>query len=105
MSHLLSALIILPLIGVAALLMVRGESDSAKNNVRWIALFATLITFIVSIVAWGRFDPSSAAFQLVEEGEWLSETIRFKLGVDGFSMPFILLTTFLMPLRNHSKFL
>ena len=97
MSHLLSALIILPLIGVAALLMVRGESESAKNNVRWIALFATLITFIVSIVAWGRFDPSSAAFQLVEEGEWLSETIRFKLGVDGFSMPFILLTTFLMP--------
>ena len=97
MSHLLSALIILPLIGVAALLMVRGESESAKNNVRWIALFATLITFIVSLVAWGRFDPSSAAFQLVEEGEWLSETIRFKLGVDGFSMPFILLTTFLMP--------
>ena len=43
MSHLLSALIILPLIGVAALLMVRGDSASAKNNVRWIALFATEI--------------------------------------------------------------
>ena len=55
------------------------------------------MTFVVSLVAWGRFDIANPAFQLVEEGAWLSDTIRFKLGVDGFSMPFILLTTFLMP--------
>ncbi len=55
------------------------------------------MTFLVSLVAWGRFDIANPAFQLVEEGAWLSDTIRFKLGVDGFSMPFILLTTFLMP--------
>ena len=74
------------------------KSDEAGlRNVRWIALFTTLATFILSLVAWNKFDPSSAAFQLVEESRWLSDKITFKLGVDGFSMPFILLTTFLMP--------
>jgi NADH-quinone oxidoreductase subunit M len=48
-------------------------------------------------VAWSRFDIASPQFQLIESHAWLSETIRFKLGVDGFSMPFVLLTAFLMP--------
>jgi NADH-quinone oxidoreductase subunit M len=51
----------------------------------------------VSVVAWGRFDTASAQFQLVESHAWISDTIRFKLGVDGFSLPFVVLTAFLMP--------
>ena len=95
-SHLLSGLIVLPLIGSLFILMMKSD-EAGLRNIRWIALFTTLATFILSLVAWNKFDPSSAAFQLAEESSWLSDKITFKLGVDGFSMPFILLTTFLMP--------
>jgi NADH-quinone oxidoreductase subunit M len=97
MNHLLSGLIVLPLLGALFILMTRSDTENGLKNVKWIALFATIATFLLSLIAWGRFDPASSSFQLLEEGAWLSETIRFKLGVDGFSMPFILLTTFLMP--------
>jgi NADH-quinone oxidoreductase subunit M len=97
MNHLLLGLIVLPLAGALFILMTRGDTEAGQKNIRWIALGTTVVTFVVSLVAWGRFDIANPAFQLVEEGAWLSDTIRFKLGVDGFSMPFILLTTFLMP--------
>jgi NADH-quinone oxidoreductase subunit M len=93
----LSGLIILPLVGAAFILLLRGDSEAVRSNARWAALAATIATFLLSLVAWARFDPSTPAFQLLESHAWLTETIRFKLGVDGFSMPFILLTTFLMP--------
>ena len=60
-------------------------------------LLTTLTTFALSLVAWTRFDATSAAFQLVEERSWFGSGLVYKLGVDGFSMPFVLLTTFLMP--------
>ncbi|WP_112664105.1 NADH-quinone oxidoreductase subunit M [Microvirga flavescens] len=93
----LSGLLVLPLIGAAFILTLRGDSEAARSNARWAALATTIVTFLLSLVAWSRFDAGSSAFQLVETHGWLSETIRFKLGVDGFSMPFVLLTTFLMP--------
>ncbi|HZH52267.1 MAG TPA: NADH-quinone oxidoreductase subunit M [Microvirga sp.] len=93
----LSGLLILPLVGAAFILTLRGDSEAARSNARWAALATTVVTFLLSLVAWGRFDTGSASFQLVESHGWLAETIRFKLGVDGFSMPLILLTTFLMP--------
>jgi NADH-quinone oxidoreductase subunit M len=93
----LSGLLILPLVGAAFILTLRGDSEAARSNARWAALATTVATFLLSLVAWGRFDTASSSFQLVETHAWLAETIRFKLGVDGFSMPFILLTTFLMP--------
>ncbi|WP_414471159.1 NADH-quinone oxidoreductase subunit M [Microvirga sp. M2] len=93
----LSGLLILPLIGAAFILTLRGDSEAARSNARWAALATTLATFILSLVAWGRFDTATASFQLVESHVWLTDTIRFKLGVDGFSIPLILLTTFLMP--------
>lgn len=93
----LSGLLVLPLIGAAFILTLRGDSEAARSNARWAALATTLATFILSLVAWGRFDASTANFQLVESHAWLTDTIRFKLGVDGFSMPLVLLTTFLMP--------
>jgi NADH-quinone oxidoreductase subunit M len=93
----LSGLLVLPLVGAAFILTLRGDGEAARSNARWAALATTIATFLLSLVAWGRFDTATASFQLVESHTWLSETIRFKLGVDGFSMPLILLTTFLMP--------
>jgi NADH-quinone oxidoreductase subunit M len=93
----LSGLLVLPLVGAAFILTLRGDGEAARSNARWAALATTIATFLLSLVAWGRFDTATASFQLVESHAWLSETIRFKLGVDGFSMPLILLTTFLMP--------
>jgi NADH-quinone oxidoreductase subunit M len=93
----LSGLLVLPLVGAAFILMQRGDGEAVRSNARWAALAATVATFLLSLVAWGRFDTATASFQLVETHVWLTDSIRFKLGVDGFSMPFILLTTFLMP--------
>jgi NADH-quinone oxidoreductase subunit M len=94
---LLSGLLILPLVGAAIILVVRGSEEAVRSNARSVALVTTLATFVLSLVAWGRFDTASAAFQLTEDHSWLTDSIRFRLGVDGFSMPFVLLTTFLMP--------
>ena len=97
-SWILSGILALPLIGALFILLLPGDSEATKRNARWIALFATLITFVLSLVAWGRFDPAQPGFQLVEERDWFSHAILYKLGVDGVSMPFLLLTTFIMPI-------
>ena len=93
----LSGLIFLPLLGCVFILTLRGDDEATLNNVRWAALITTLATFLLSIVAWSRFDTATAAFQLVESKSWLGAGLGYKLGVDGISMPFVLLTTFLMP--------
>jgi NADH-quinone oxidoreductase subunit M len=97
-SWLLSGILILPLLGSAFILLLPGEGEESARNARWTALFATIVTFALSLVAWGRFDPGEPGFQLVEEHAWFSHAILYKLGVDGISMPFVLLTTFLMPI-------
>jgi len=94
---LLSGLIFLPLVGAAFILLLRGDDEATRNNIRWTALITTLVTFLLSLWAWKLFDPSTAAFQLVEERAWIGAGLTYKLGVDGMSMPFVLLTTFLMP--------
>jgi len=97
MFGILSGLTFLPLIGVVILLMLRGDDDATLRNIRWVTLITTLVVFAVSLVAWGRFDTSVAGFQMVESRSWFSDKILFKFGVDGISIPFVLLTTFLMP--------
>ena len=69
----------------------------AKQNARWIALWTTLFTFALSLLVWINFDPNNAGFQFVEERAWLGP-IKYKMGVDGISMLFVVLTAFLMPL-------
>src|SRR3954467_14019116 len=93
----LSGLLIVPLVGAGFILTLRGAEVAVRSTARWAALATTIVTFLLSLVAWSRFDGSTPAFQLVETHAWLTETIRFKLGVDGFSMAFVILTTFLMP--------
>ncbi len=93
----LSGLVFLPLVGAAFLLCLRGDDEATSNNARWTSLITTVVVFLLSLWAWSRFDTASAAFQLVEEKRWLGLGLVYKLGVDGMSMPFVLLTTFLMP--------
>ena len=93
----LSGLIFLPLVGAAFILLQRGDDEATRMNVRWAALATTIVTFLLSLWAWKSFDTASAAFQLVEEKPWAGLGLVYKLGVDGMSMPFVILTTFLMP--------
>ena len=93
----LTGLLLLPLVGAALILAARGDQASVESNARYIALATTVATFALACVAWYRFDPANPGFQLVETHAWVSDAIKFKLGVDGFSFPFIVLTAFLMP--------
>jgi len=92
----LSTITFFPLVG--ALLIALFVDRDAAGNARFAALFTTLITFAVSLLIWWGFDKGNAGFQFVEERAWLANTIRYKMGVDGISMLFVILTTFLMPL-------
>ena len=93
----LTGLVVLPLVGAAFILLQPGKDEASVRNVRWAALFTTLITFALSLFAWGQFDIGNPGFQLVEQKAWMGSGLSYKLGVDGISMPFVLLTTFLMP--------
>ncbi len=93
----LSGVTFLPLVGVAFLLTQKGDDEASLRNIRWATLATTLATFALSLFIWSGFDQTSAAFQFVEEKSWLGSGLVYKMGVDGFSMPFVLLTTFLMP--------
>jgi NADH-quinone oxidoreductase subunit M len=94
----LSTVIFLPLVGAAFIFLLRGDDAAAQRNSRYIALWTTLITFAVSLLIWRDFDASSAGFQFREQYNWLGGNITYHVGVDGISMLFIILTTFLMPL-------
>jgi len=98
-SHLLSLITFLPLIGAVVILLLArgGASESVARNARWIALIFTLADLVLSIVLWAGFDGSSSAFQFVEHHAWLTGGISYHMGVDGISMLFIVLTGILMP--------
>ncbi len=94
----LSLTTFLPLAGVLFILFVRDDGEAARRNIRHIALWATVATFVVSLFIWGGFDNAESGFQFVEKTEWLGSGISYHMGVDGISMLFVILTTFLMPL-------
>jgi NADH-quinone oxidoreductase subunit M len=100
----LTGLTFLPLVGVAFLLTQKGEDEATLRNIRWAALLTTLVTFALSLYVWAGFDTSSAAFQFVEEKNWFGSGLTYKLGVDGISMPLLLLTTFIMPFSILASF-
>ncbi|MET4384879.1 NADH-quinone oxidoreductase subunit M [Bradyrhizobium sp. F1.4.3] len=93
----LSVTTFLPLVGALIVYLSRGDDEAARRNSRWIALWTTLITFAVSVLLVLRFDPSVADFQFVEKASWLATGITYHMGVDGISLPFVILTTALMP--------
>jgi len=93
----LSTITFLPLLGALLIVALRGRDEAASRNARFIALWTTLVTFALSLLLWRDFDPSTAQFQFVEQRAWL-DVMKFHMGVDGISLPFVLLTTLLMPL-------
>ena len=94
----LSLVTFLPLLGVAMIMLIDDEREVARRNIRMVALLVTVFTFLVSLVLWVGFDTSNPGFQFVEEASWLGDGITYRMGVDGISMLFIILTTFLMPI-------
>ena len=93
----LSVVTFLPLVGALFVALIRGDDEIARRNARFVALWATLITFFLSLLIWIYFDPGTEEFQFVEEMPWLGGVIAYRMGVDGISMLFVILTTFLMP--------
>ncbi len=98
MDNLLSIVTFIPA-GAAAVmaLLMRGEDASAQRNAKWLALMATSITFLVSLGIYTQFDPANTGFQFVEQHDWVFG-LQYKMGVDGISVLFVMLTTFVMPL-------
>ncbi|CRL11547.1 NADH-quinone oxidoreductase subunit M [Phaeobacter italicus] len=98
MDNLLSIVTFIPALAAAILaLFLRGEDEAAQRNAKYVALFATTITFLVSLGIYFEFDPANTGFQFVEEAEWIFG-LKYKMGVDGISVLFVMLTTFVMPL-------
>jgi NADH-quinone oxidoreductase subunit M len=93
----LSVVTFLPLLGAAFIMLVRGNDRLAKGTARWVAMWTTLVTFAISLVMVWRFDPTSPEFQFVEKHPWLGMA-SYHMGVDGISLPFVILTTALMPI-------
>ena len=95
----LSVITFLPLLGaLLIMLMTRGNGPLAKGTARWIAMWTTLVTFAISLVMVQKFDAASAEFQFAEKHEWLLGVASYHMGVDGISLPFVILTTALMPI-------
>ena len=94
----LSCIVFLPLAGAGFILALRGSDEATLENARLAALGTTVIVFLLSLYAYARFDPSSSAFQFVEEKGWFGHGLVYKMGIDGISFPFVLLTTFLTPI-------
>ena len=98
MDNLLSIITFTPLIAAAILAaFLRGDDAAARRNVKTLALFASTTTFIVSLFMLFGFDPNDTGFQFVEERTWLLG-LNYRMGVDGISVLFVMLTTFLMPI-------
>lgn len=93
----LSVITFLPLVGALFILVVRGDEAVTARNARWVALWTTLVTFVVSLLLLPGFDASAPGFQFVEKHPWLGDIAAYHMGVDGISLPLVLLTTFLMP--------
>jgi NADH-quinone oxidoreductase subunit M len=98
MDNLLSITTFIPAIAAGILaLFLRGDDEAAQRNAKWLAMAATAMTFLVSLFILIGFNPEDTGFQFVEEYTWIMG-LNYKMGVDGISILFVMLTTFLMPI-------
>ncbi|MGH6892380.1 MAG: NADH-quinone oxidoreductase subunit M, partial [Dongiaceae bacterium] len=96
--HLLTIITFLPLVGAVFIAGIRGEDAHVARNARWVALWTSAAVFLVSLLLWFGFDRSNPGFQFEERSEWIPAlNIAYRMGVDGISMPFVLLSTLLTP--------
>ena len=93
----LSAIIFIPLLGAFFIFVTKGVQKNVEKNSKYVAIFSSLTNFLLSIFLWYSFDTTTADFQFVEKKNWMEGFINFQLGVDGISILFILLTTFIAP--------
>ncbi|WP_428483361.1 NADH-quinone oxidoreductase subunit M [Rhodopila sp.] len=95
----LSLITWLPLAGCLVIMMVRGDEATVASNARWTALWTSLLVLVLSLVLWVRFDPAEPGFQFNESIAWLPEfKVGYRMGVDGISVLFVLLSTLLTPI-------
>ena len=95
-SYLLSLITFLPLIGIIVLLFINPQSH---NTLRWTTMMFMLAGFVVSLIVYFQFDPTTAKMQFVEDKTWVKDWgISYKLGIDGISLFLLMLTTFLGPI-------
>ena len=93
----ISALILLPTVG--SLFLFFSKSNNANNSTaKYVALFTSLVNFLLSIYLWYLFDQNTSKFQFVEDRKWLAGFVNYKVGIDGISILFVILTTFITPL-------
>jgi NADH-quinone oxidoreductase subunit M len=93
---LLSLVTFLPLVGAGFILLIRGEPEIVARNSRSVALWTSLVTFLLSLMVWANFDPAQPGFQLVEKSPWLAGLgVSYYMGVDGISLWFVLLSALL----------
>ena len=98
MNNLLSIITFLPIVAAVILaLFLRGNSPAAQRNAKVFALVISAVTFAVSLLLLKGFDPANTGMQFVEDHPWIMG-LHYKLGVDGISILFVMLTTFLMPI-------
>jgi len=94
----LSAIIFIPLIGALFILITRGKEKNVEKNSKNVAIFSSFANFFLSLLLWFLFDTTTPDFQFVENKNWIDGFINFQLGIDGISILFILLTTFITPI-------
>lgn len=97
-SNILTIVTFLPLVGAFFILLTPGRDEKAVTNIKRIALVTTIVTFVFTLVMWAMFDPETADFQFVQNQLWLGDVIGYRMGVDGISVLFIVLTGLLMPM-------
>ena len=94
----LSSLILLPLVGSLFILFVKSDSSNNYQSSKYVALFTSFVNFLISIYLWYSFDNSISEFQFIEDKQWLRGFVNYKVGIDGISILFILLTTLITTL-------
>ena len=94
----LSSLILLPSIGALFILLSKSKDQSNYQSSKYVALFVSFANFFISVYLWYIFDPNITDFQFVENRAWISGFINYKVGIDGISILFIVLSTLIVPL-------
>ena len=92
----LSSLILLPLIG--SVFIFFNKSSEKNRTIKYVSIFITFSNFLLSLYLWYIFDKSISDFQFIENREWISGLINYKVGIDGISVLFVVLTAFITPL-------
>ncbi len=94
----LSSITFIPLIGAFFVFLTKDEKRETNKGAIYVSIFTSFVNFFLALFLWYSFDKTTYNFQFIEEFSWISGFIKFKFGIDGISILFILLTTFITPI-------